>query len=253
MNALHALKLTARTSLHDRTFRPVRNRDGVWMATYPSATVPAILRTAERMESDTLDFFCWRYVPQAGDRVIDVGCGLGTELPTFARLVGPDGSVVGIEAHPGTFAVAERVKAENHLENVLLIHAAVTDHETEVEISADRYADQNTIVGATGATHRVRGITLDRLVDSLGLDRIDLLKMNIEGAERQAVAGGGQALARTQHAAISCHDFVADHEGGPDEMRTRAEVHAALLAAGFTVTERDDDRPFVASYLYADR
>jgi FkbM family methyltransferase len=254
LGQLRAVQLTARTTVKERRFRPVRYRDGVLMTKYPSAMVPAASgKSADRLEAKTLENFCWDYVPRPGDCVVDVGCGLGTSLPTFSRLVGPEGLVVGVEAHPGTMAVAERVKAENGLANVVLLQAAITDHEGDIEISTDMCVDKNTIVGASGATVTVPGMTLDQLVGAVGLQRIDLLKMNIEGAERQAIEGGARALAITQHAAISCHDFVADFEGGPDEMRTRAEVHAALLASGFRVREREDDRPFVASYLFASR
>ncbi len=35
--------------------------------------------------------------PQGGDRIVDVGCGTGETTRAFARLVGPDGVVIGIE------------------------------------------------------------------------------------------------------------------------------------------------------------
>jgi 2-polyprenyl-3-methyl-5-hydroxy-6-metoxy-1,4-benzoquinol methylase len=41
-----------------------------------------------------------------GDQVLDVGCGLGHEVRRLARLVGPQGRVVGIDANPAMITEA---------------------------------------------------------------------------------------------------------------------------------------------------
>jgi hypothetical protein len=80
----------------------------------------------------------------------------------------------------------------------------------------------------------------------LGITRIDLLKMNIEGAEREAIRGVGALLANTHHVCISCHDFLG--------MPTKAEVRQFLTEHGFAVTAREDARePWTRDYLYGVR
>jgi len=39
-----------------------------------------------------------------GDRVLDVGCGLGDDVRALAALVGPSGRAVGIDASEATIA-----------------------------------------------------------------------------------------------------------------------------------------------------
>ena len=48
----------------------------------------------------------------AGDQVLDVGCGLGHEAQRLARLAGPRGRVVGIDANAAMIAEARRRSAD---------------------------------------------------------------------------------------------------------------------------------------------
>jgi ubiquinone/menaquinone biosynthesis C-methylase UbiE len=43
-----------------------------------------------------------------GERMVDIGCGIGDELIAFAELVGPQGEAIGIEPNPGIRAEAAR-------------------------------------------------------------------------------------------------------------------------------------------------
>ncbi|MGB0436586.1 MAG: hypothetical protein ACPGIJ_06385, partial [Mycobacterium sp.] len=55
------------------------------------------------------------------------------------------------------------------------------------------------------------------------------------------------------HAAIGCHDFLAD-ETGDESYRTMDAVHDLLVDADFTVTRNaEDPRPWAAHYLFASR
>src|SRR4051794_6477088 len=46
------------------------------------------------------------YPPQAGQRVIDIGCGFGDTAHRIAGIVGPSGSVLGVDAAPRFVASA---------------------------------------------------------------------------------------------------------------------------------------------------
>jgi hypothetical protein len=117
------------------------------------------------------------------------------------------------------------------------------------DLQAESYLENR--VGAEGVL--VPATTIPDLVVKHHLDRIDFLKMNIEGAELPALRGAREVLPMVRHAAIGCHDFLAD-QTGDESYRTEALVHALFAEAGFTVTPRDDDpRPWAADYLFASR
>jgi SAM-dependent methyltransferase len=46
--------------------------------------------------------------PRPGDRVLDIGCGLGDTTQRIARMVGPDGEAFGVDAAPRMIEIAER-------------------------------------------------------------------------------------------------------------------------------------------------
>jgi len=51
----------------------------------------------------TADLLFFQYRPRAGDVVVDVGAGMGEELPALCRSVSPGGRVIAVEAHPFTY------------------------------------------------------------------------------------------------------------------------------------------------------
>ncbi len=70
-----------------------------------------------------------------GERVLDVGCGTGLSLPALEGLVGPGGSIVGIEQSPEMLAQARARAAEHNWNNVEFISAAV--EEAVIPLAAD--------------------------------------------------------------------------------------------------------------------
>jgi FkbM family methyltransferase len=226
--------------------------DGEWVQRFPSCTLvePTLtLWTPEQIERQTSDVFLHRYLPRAGDTIVDVGAGTGWETLFFSRSVGTLGRVISIEAHPRVFRCLSKMRAENRLDNVTLIQAAVADHDGEVQIGDSLEYEENSIIGEVSGVP-VLCTTLDSIFKSLELKQVDFLKMNIEGAERLALPGMGAMLPRTRNICVSCHDFLAD-EGGASTFRTKAEVIAFLKQNGFVISLRESDgRCNVRDYVY---
>ncbi len=186
----------------------------------------------------------------AGDVVVDIGSGVGQEVMPFARVIGPSGKLVAIEAHPGTFRLLQHNVARNHLDNVIAVNAAVTDKPGSVRIAGEVGGLENR-VGEVGV--EVRATTVDDLMRVLGIEHIDFLKMNIEGAEREAIVGMESAITRTASLCIACHDFLAER-GFDSALATKALVVEFLVSHGFEVTMRaDDSRPWVRDRVYGRR
>lgn len=226
--------------------------EGQWVQRFPSCTLvePRLtLWTPKQIERQTSDLFMYQYRPKEGDTIVDVGAGTGWETLFFSRSVGVSGRVISIEAHPLVFRCLAKMRAENRLENVTLFQVAVADRERETQLSDSAEHEANSIIGVASGI-RVACTTLDHIFRSLQLSRVDLLKMNIEGAERLALSGMGEMAQKTKYVCISCHDFVAN-EGGPSELRTKAGVITFLKQNGFAVSLRESDaRSNVRDYVY---
>lgn len=227
--------------------------DGSWVNGQAEATIvsPTIHTTSyDAFRAWVLDNWCWGYCPQPGDTVVDVGAGVGEEAVIFSRLVGPSGRVFSIEAHPGTFACLEQTVSLSGLTNVTPLLLALGDREGEISIGTGNAHLKNSImVGGDGGS-MVPMRTLCDVLDRHGIANVDLLKINIEGAERLAVRGQQACAGRIRHAVISCHDFLAERGDG-ETLRTREEVRAMLLEQGFKLTTRPEHQDeWVRDYLY---
>jgi FkbM family methyltransferase len=211
------------------------------------------MSSPKRLQQEVTDVFCYGYLPKPGDVVIDVGAGVGREAFVFSHLVGPTGTVHCIEAHPVTFGFLTRMRALNRLANVQCHNLAISDSSGSVTISTEddvgRYY-QNRILPGAGAGTEVPAMTVEQFCEIHSLARVDLLAMNIEGAERLAVNGISPVADRIRNVAIACHDFLAD-KGGEAELRTKEHVRRFLTRHGFEIEERlDDRRDWLRGFVY---
>lgn len=243
----------------------VRWRDGAWVHYYrghaiPHRSVAGPLPLKEFIHGSR-DVYCYEYTPRLNDVVFDVGAGVGNATLLFAGLVGSNGRVIALEAHPTTFDWLTRLCRLNLLANVTPIQVAVSNVEGTLTISDVGDLDRNTIVADVGGI-TVPARPLDAVARDLGITRVDFLKMNIEGAEQLAIQGMPWLIERTEHVCIACHDFIADMAEfdetatliSSDRMRTKEIVRQFLVEHGFRVsTNPGAADPWTRDYLYGRR
>jgi FkbM family methyltransferase len=140
----------------------------------------------ERYEPDVREAL--HYLLKPGQTFVDCGANVGYFSVMALGLVGPTGSVVSVEANPTTFELLRANLAANG--RGAPVHRALTSDSGEIEIfvsdAGDVYSSLKKgglVTGASVKSHRVRGQSLDSLVSDLKLDRVDVVKIDIEGAE----------------------------------------------------------------------
>jgi FkbM family methyltransferase len=207
-----------------------------------------------RALDNSRDYWFHLYQPRPGDTILDIGAGIGTDTEVFSQAAAEAGRVLAVEAHPLCFRVLEKRIARNELENVTPIHAAIMDKLGSVFIEDRGNHEANAVstkysAGCLDAP--VRAMTLDSLCRDQRIERIDLLKMNIEGAERFALEGMKEIVDRTRYACVACHDFLL--ESG-EQFCTRDLVCDFFRKRGFNVVTRSDDsRIYVRDHVHAVR
>jgi len=173
----------------------------------PTGSLTATISDLSELKIIREIFYGAEYVvPQDLDPevIVDLGSNAGFSVLFFKALF-PRARVVAVEPHPGTFERLRRNTA--HLEGVDLINAAVTDHDGETTLyfgSESWGASLAAAADRQGATV-VPAVTLAHLAEQLDLPKIDVLKLDIEGAEHQVLTSSAPVLARTQWLVFEYH------------------------------------------------
>jgi len=132
-----------------------------------------------------------------GMKVLDVGANVGIYTLMMARLVGQSGKVIAVEADPETCQLLRKNVEENLLRWVDVVSGAAYDTCGRVKIG--RAAASSWYSGLyyqnPAEWIEVSAFTVDSLLDSLGVDRVDVVKIDVEGAEGGVLRGMRKLLA----------------------------------------------------------
>lgn len=127
-----------------------------------------------------------------GDTFVDVGGYVGGYALLASRLVGARGTVVVFEPDPVVRGLLERNLRANAATNVTVVPGVVAGHTGRALI--DARGDSTSVVVPAGDHDAVPSWTLDDYLRELG-GRADVILMDIEGGEAQALTTEGAAVA----------------------------------------------------------
>ena len=141
--------------------------------------------TAEDIRA-TQDYVA-QLTPQPGDVVIDVGAYCGLSALTFSRAVGPKGRVIAVEPDPRN-QEALRLNLQN-IENIEIVNRAVAGRRGEVLFLSEGNMGAAIVARATGRnkTIPVQAVTLKDVIENANLSKVDIIKIDIEGAEYEVI------------------------------------------------------------------
>ncbi|MFZ5669634.1 MAG: FkbM family methyltransferase [Pseudomonadota bacterium] len=205
--------------------------DGIQMELDPQEWLQIHLMAGELPEPATTALL--RSLLRPGDVCIDVGAHVGFLTLAAAQRVGPTGQVVAIEPQPYNCDRILMNSQANGLENIVVVMAAAGDRDGFARLHNQKRNDKARLTLAGGGVSDVSTrfeVPLAR-VDSVaarwGLDRVRLIKIDVEGFEREVFAGARETLARADHVIFEC---LPDMD--PAVVRVLVET---LRAEGFTL------------------
>jgi FkbM family methyltransferase len=160
-----------------------------------------------------------RRLLRKGDTVFDIGANIGVMTLQFSDHVGELGSVHSFEPNPDVMRLLKSAVARKAAANVLLNEIAFGRKTDVLTLSAPE--------GNVGAGSLVRGsewkdakvyrvsvTTLDEYVVQRGIKNIDLIKVDVEGGERDVFVGARHVLENIPPRAI----LFEDNDRNTDEM-----------------------------------
>jgi FkbM family methyltransferase len=164
---------------------------------------------------------------------VDVGANWGYFTLVGAYLVGPNGRVLSVEADPRACRAVHANVGKNRLDMVQILNIAASDttgrlwfqeYEPEARDSGNFGVAQSTLTVEEGRRLEVTARALDDVLDDAGVERIHVMKMDIEGGEAKAIAGLARRLSSHR---IDCVSM----ELHPYHLRDLGTSVAAVIAA----------------------
>jgi len=164
-----------------------------------------------------------REYTEAGDTVIDAGAHIGHHGITMRQSVGADGDVLLFEPNPTNARYIEKTITQNGWENVELHQTALSDtasagtliatSERNTGKAALESANTDEATAAPDSQIAVETRPLTEILDERGIERVGLLKIDIEGAETEVIRDLAGELDRVETIILETHAFkLPDHE-----------------------------------------
>src|SRR6202167_30410 len=152
----------------------------------------------------------WQF-PTRPKVIVDAGANIGMAAIFYANKF-PESKIVAIEPEPSNYEVLKKNAAR--YPNIVTIHAALWRENQQLDILdpgtghttfRTRHVDKCAV---TAGRQLVRGVRLDTLMKDLGIGYVDLLKVDIEGSEKEVFEHSHAWVGEVGILAIELHDWI---------------------------------------------
>lgn len=166
-----------------------------------------------------------------GTTVVDVGANIGMYTLFAARAVGLNGRVFAFEPVPDLYRRLVGNVAVSRAGSVTTFEVALSDRRGTAPFHIGRSDSMGSLVRAqTPETIDVPTEPLDEFLDRQAVTRVDVLKVDVEGAEMQVVRGAQRTLARDDRPTLFIeHNDTALRAGGS----SAEELFQTLVGYGY--------------------
>lgn len=143
---------------------------------------------------------------QAGMTYVDIGTNKGYFALLAARLLHGTGQVLAFEPEPWNCQCVRRSIEANAYTNIRLFELAVGDANKAVSLHLGNKSGWHSLLQnlhqCGQGTTEVQQRCLDSILDELEVDQVDLIKIDVEGAELRVLEGARETLTRNQDVAL---------------------------------------------------
>jgi FkbM family methyltransferase len=224
-------------------FLVVRLAPDVFMRIAGTSNVEMEIARKGVFEGETVELFLKVLAP--GMTVLDVGANVGQYTLLAAGRVGPSGQVHAFEPTPRVAAKLRASVRLNGFGNVTVSETAVSDRCGEATLYFVEDDGENNILAPEpgySASVTVPTITLDEYLASNGINHVDVIKMDIEGAEPSALRGAPRLLSGDQAPLLFVEvnpRTLAFSKAGVDDLVGLLEQHGYIVGTIATYGTND--------------
>lgn len=149
--------------------------------------------------------------PSPGDTIIDVGSNIGFySLDTISK-ISPEGKIFAFEPIPFMCNIIRKSLDFNVGHNVEIVEKALGKDDVEIQLnfSEHNFGGASSII--KGEACRISQIKLDTFVKNNNLPKVDLIKMDIEGMEPDALLGASETILKYKPKLAICTYHYPEH------------------------------------------
>ncbi len=177
----------------------------------------------------------YKYILSKNEEISNIiDCGANIGLTTlYLKSKFPEAKIVSVEPDKDNVFLIKKNISINHFDNINIENAGIWSKETKLQLLAD-FRDGKSWALSVKEAHNeignVSGVTLDYLIKKYSMDAIDILKIDIEGAERHLFSEHkiyDKFLPKVKFLAIEIHD----------EFDIRNDIYRILIEYGFDYFE----------------
>ena len=184
------------------------------------------------------------YKPCLNDIVIDAGAYNGVISLYMSKLVGKHGKVIAFEPDTLNYEKLKKNIKLNNAKNIILLNKGLWSKNT-VLLFENKHASGSKILLNSDSKEeiiKIETVNLDNEIKRLNIKKINYIKMDIEGAEIEAVRGAKKTLKKNDvHLSIASYHIVngvktcfeVEKELKKQNYKTKTEMHNQLLTFGF--------------------
>jgi len=132
------------------------------------------------------------YNLKAGDVVVDAGAYPGDYAVFAARKVGPTGKIIAFEPDAKNRKILKKNLEKENLNNFIIIPKGLWNKNTILKFKSSDGLHTTAVLDS--GDEEISVTRLDDELKNLGIKKVDLLKMDIEGAEIEAVQGALETI-----------------------------------------------------------
>lgn len=162
---------------------------------------------AGRTESEPLTRFIVNQIIETGsllegEAVIDIGCWIGDNCLPWAKCLGTHSRVIAIDPSADNIGFVQRLRDLNEINNLDCVEGAcsskdgeVLNYEGNLDHASFRQDNlQNDGEGVLSRKSTVISKTLDRIAESLNVEKVGLIHLDVEGYELDVLRGAQRIL-----------------------------------------------------------
>jgi FkbM family methyltransferase len=149
-----------------------------------------------------------REVLPSGGTFVDIGANIGWFSLLAASLVGPTGRVIAVEPNPRNVALLRQSAKDNGFDNIDIVAVALGERPGAAALETD--GSNGRLIPIDGpplqaveASFVVATFPLDTVLNEVGATRVDVVKIDVEGAEPLVIRGATRTISESRPLLIS--------------------------------------------------